>query len=332
MEMADDRPLISVVLPFFNALYLQEAIESILDQTYPNYELILIDNGSTDDSSAIAGSYLHHPHVVLVNEPERGVVHAANRGIEVANGNLIARMDADDISSSNRLELQYEYFQRNPDLGVVPGLVKYLGPSENEGFIHYVDWINSIVSREDIYLNQFVEFPIANPSMMFKKDLVSNYGLFKEGDFPEDYEFFLRLQSHGVLMEKVDKSVLKWRDTSGRLTRNDPKYTQEAFFRIKAKYLAQWLEKNNPFHPEIYIWGGGRLSRRRSDLLFDHAIEVVKYIDVKEGMNQLHYQDIPGPDSIFIVSYVANRGARAEIRSYLIEKGFNEGRNFIIAS
>lgn len=247
METGDDHPLISVILPFFNAPFLKEAIESILTQTYPNYELILVDNGSTDESSEVADSYQDLPNVVLVREPMHGVVHAANKGIAVARGEFIARMDADDISIPNRLELQYEHLRRNADVDVVSGLVKYLGSSENEGFTHYVNWLNSILSKKEIYLNQFVEFPIANPSMMFRREIVAKYGAFSDGDFPEDYEFFLRLQSHGVAMEKVNTPILQWRDTPGRLTRTDSKYTNEAFFRIKARYLAQWLKANNPY-------------------------------------------------------------------------------------
>ena len=198
--------------------------------------------------------------------------------------------------------------------------------------MHYVDWLNSIQTNENIYLNQFVEFPIANPSLMIRKSVFEKHGLYDEGDFPEDYEFFLRLQSHGVRMEKVNYPVLKWRDSESRLTRTDPRYSQDAFFRIKARYLANWLQKQNPHHPNVFIWGAGRLSRRRSDYLLSEGINVLRYVDLKKGKRSIHFTELPDPDSCFVISYVANREARMEIRSFLNERGFKEGIDYILAS
>ncbi|MEP1032226.1 glycosyltransferase [Ekhidna sp.] len=330
--MGNSKPLVSIILPFYNAPYLKEAIESILSQTYPNFELILVDNGSTDQSKETAESFINHPNVILINESEKGVVHAANKGIELASGEFIARMDADDISYKDRLESQVQMFNDDPSVGVVSGLISYLGNSKNEGFIHYVDWLNSIKTADEINLNQFVEFPLANPTLMFRREIFARYGGFRDGDFPEDYEFFLRLQSSQIKMTKVDETVLSWRDTETRLTRTDPRYSQDAFFRLKAKYLAKWLALNNPFHPYIFLWGAGRRARRRSDYLLSEGIKVIKYIDLKDNDKVMHYKSIPDPSDAFIVSYVGSRGARTEIRSFLNGKGFNEGNNYIIAS
>ena len=328
----NNSPLVSVILPFYNAPFLREAIVSILNQSFQDFELLLINNDSTDSSLNVAHSFTNNPKVRVIREDKRGVVYAANTGIVEARGIYIARMDADDVAMEDRLETQVNELESNEHLGVVSGLVEYLGSHENEGFIHYLNWLNSIKSNHEISLNRFVEFPIANPTMMFRKNLFQDFGKYADGDFPEDYEFFLRLQEHGVSMEKVDQVVLKWRDLSKRLTRTDVKYTQEAFFKIKAKYLAHWLKQNNPFHPKVYIWGAGRVSRRRSDYLLGYGIEIDKYIDVKQGKNVLHYEDIPNYDSCFIISYVANRGAREEIRDFLNAKNFTEGINYLIAS
>ncbi len=330
--MASTNPLVSVIIPFFNAPFLKEAIESILSQSFTDFELLLVDNASTDQSVQVGKSYASHPKVWLLEESRQGVVFAMNTGIQAARGQYIARMDADDISLPDRLKWQVDKLQSDSSLGVVSGLVEYVGEESNEGFIHYVDWLNSIQTNADIYLNQFVEFPMANPSKMFRKSVFDEYGMYREGDFPEDYEFFLRLQSHGVRMEKVTQPVLKWRDSSTRLTRTDPRYSQDAFFRIKAKYLTCWLQKKNPHHPNIFIWGAGRLSRRRSDYLLSEGINVLSYIDLKKSKKTIHFSELPDPGSCFVVSYVANRGAREEIRSFLNERGFKEGIDYILAS
>lgn len=327
-----DTPLVSVVLPFYNAPFLQEAIESILEQSFQNFELILVNNASTDASLQVAKSFASQNRVILIHEEQRGVSYAANAGIRESKGRFIARMDADDIASPERLKQQVEMFQTDEELGVVSGLIEYMGSEENEGFIHYVNWLNTITEPDEIALNQFVEFPLANPTMMIRKSLFDSYGMFLDKGFPEDYEFFLRLQAQKVKMKKVNQPVLKWRDSENRLTRTDPRYSQEAFFRIKAIYLGRWLKNHNPFHPNIWVWGAGRVSRRRSGHLEKEGITIVGYIDLKEGEGIRHYQNIPSRDEVFIVSYVANRGARDEIRSFLVDNGYKEGKHFILAS
>jgi len=173
---------------------------------------------------------------------------------------------------------------------------------------------------------------MANPSIMMKKSLFERNGLFEEGDFPEDYEFFLRLRSSGTKMRKVKRKVIKWYDSTSRLTRTDPRYAHNAFYKIKAQYLAKWLTKHNPFHPNIYIWGAGRLSRRRSEYLVRFGISIVQFIDVKRQPGIIHFEDIPSKEVCFIISFVANRGAREEIRSFLVSKSYQEGIHFILAS
>ena len=327
-----DTPLVSVVLPFYNAPFLKEAIESILHQSFQNFELVLVNNASTDASLEVAKSFALHDQVILIHEEQRGVAHAANAGIRASKGQFIARMDADDIAFPERLNQQVAMLEAEDGLGVASGLVEYLGSADNEGFIHYVNWLNTITEPDEITLNQFVEFPIANPTTMIRKSLFDSYGMFEDNEFPEDYTFFLRLQSHGVKMKKVDQPVLKWRDTENRLTRTDKRYSQDAFFSVKAVYLSKWLKNHNPFHPYVWVWGAGRVSRRRSDYLKKEGITIAGYIDVKEGEGIRHYDNLPDKEEAFVVSYVSNRGARDEIRSFLIEKGYEEGKHFILAS
>jgi len=327
-----DCPLVSVIIPFYQSPNLPTAIQSILVQTFQDFELILVDNNSPTEVHKKAVVFLEDSRVKIIREPRQGVVLAMNKGIQLARGRYIARMDADDYSYPDRLEKQVEALGSDAALGVVSGPVKYEGPKQNEGFRIYVDWLNTILSNEEIRTNQFVEFPLANPTLMFKKHVFETYGLFKEGDFPEDYEFFLRLQKAGVKMTKVDSTVLKWRDSENRLTRTDTRYSIEAFFKIKAKYLANWLQKNNPHYPDILVWGAGRLSRRRSEYLVEYGIKITGYIDIKIKNETIYYEDIPDASSAFIVSYVANRGARDQIRSYLVERGYQEEKQFILAS
>lgn len=329
----DKPPKVSVILPFFNAEQtLGNAIQSIINQSFTNWELILIDNNSSDRSSQIARSFCEKDtRIKCVHEPRQGVVFAANKGGENAQGTYLARMDADDISYPNRLRSQVAFLDEKEEIGLVSGQVAYVGNTDNGGFIRYVDWLNTVKSSEQIRLNQFAEYPLANPSVMFRSELLKTYGVFKEGKFPEDYEFFLRMQSGGVRMEKIHQTIIAWHDSSTRLTRTDPRYSQEAFFKLKAKYLGMWLQRNNKTHPKVYIWGAGRLAKKRSSYLIEQGIDISGYIDiVRKGKDVIYYKDLDAFSSGFILSYVTSWDARLQVREYLDMKGFQEGINYLI--
>ncbi len=325
---------VSVVLPFRNAeTTLAKAIQSILDQTFTNFELILVDNDSSDRSNEIARSFADS-RIRLLIESKVGVVHAANRGMEESKGKLIARMDADDWSFPDRLEHQVSFLNENPDLGLVSGLIDSM-KQPTEGFQKYLNWVNHVRQPKEIYLNQFVEYPIVNPSVMFRRELFEQHGGYTSGEFPEDYEYFLRLIKAGVKMQKVDQAVLQWNDLPSRLTRTSSNYSEQAFNSVKSQYLADWLRIHNSHHPEIWVWGAGKQARQKSQELQNHGVMIKGYIDVsdKEQSGDLpvvHFDEIHKPDR-FIVSYVSNWGAREEIRTYLSKLDWEEGSHFILA-
>lgn len=329
------HPKVSVILPFYNAeKTLASAIQSIVNQSFIDFELLLIDNASTDSGLSIAQEFESvDSRISIHSEPNRGVVFAANKGLSLATGEYIARMDADDYSYLNRLEKQVQLLDSNDDIGLVSGLVDYKGSIENEGFIRYVDWSNGIVTHEAITLNQFVEFPIVNPTIMFRRSLYKEHGGYLDGDFPEDYEFFLRLQAVRIKMEKVATKVIEWNDLPNRLTRTDDKYSQEAFFRVKAKYLSEWLSKQNPKHPDVIIWGAGRHAKKRSSFLKQYGININGHIDLKESSpSSIYFKDLDSFKNSFILSFVTSWDARDEIRAFLNTNGFKEGVNYLICA
>ena len=246
-------------------------------------------------------------------------------------------MDADDFSFPNRLKLQSEFLEANPEYGAVGGLVEYIPHSLfTEGFQRYVDWSNSIITYKEILLNQFVEMPIVNPSAMWRKDVAIKYGLYLDGDFPEDYEMWLRWLSNGVKIAKVPHNVLKWFDSDERLTRTSSIYSDQSFYKIKTKHLALWLENNNPFHPAVGVWGASRTSRKRAILLEDNGIEIKFFIDIKKGrkLNKkvVLYTDIPTNQEVFILVYMKQEDAQKEIHEFLQTRGFIEGINYLMLS
>jgi glycosyltransferase involved in cell wall biosynthesis len=330
-------PEVSVILPFYNAEFtLTAAIESILSQTFQDYELLLIDNNSSDKSSSITQNFVEKDsRVQLLQEKKTGVAHAMNCGLKNSRGQFVARMDADDISLLHRLEKQVKYLKANPGIGLVGCEVKYIAHEKNTtGFKRFVNWVNSFHSPEEIGRNRFVEIPVVNPTILFRKEVYEKYGGCLQDDFPEDYEMQLRYLEAGVKMAKLPEPLLEWHDYSTRLTRTDDRYSTEAFFRTKAVYFKKWSEKHNPFHPEIWVWGAGRKTRQRARLLEKEGLKIQGFIDIVKNKTTekktLHFTEIPNPGQIFIVPMVIKLGARKLIKDFLLGGGYEEEKDFLM--
>lgn len=324
---------VSVVMPVYNAeTTISTALDSLSAQTLEQTEIIVVNDGSTDGTLKILRS---RKDIVLLDHAHRGVSAAANDGVAAAKGEYIARMDADDLSHPDRLERQASYLDAFPDIGMVGCRVNYGGDrSLQGGYAEHVDWTNGLMSSEDVALNRFVDQPMPHPSIMFRAEYFERFGAYRDGPFPEDYELFLRWMANGVKAAKVDAELLTWNDPPTRLSRTDPRYSVDAFYETKAEYLAQWLAKNNGRHPNIMIWGAGRVTRQRARNLEKFGINITQYVDLKPrtldcGTPVLGHTSLPQPESCFIVSMVASRGARQKIKAYLLNKGFREGMEFI---
>lgn len=333
------KPQISVLLPFYNAGdNLFKALNSITNQTFNNWELILVNNNSADSSVALAENIAKtDSRIFLIDEPCKGIVNALNTGILHCKGDYIARMDADDESLPQRLQWQYDFMKQHPEIDLSSGLVKHVSHNnDTRGYKFYVEWINSLITNEQIQLNQFIESPFAHPSVMFTKEALLKFGGYRDGLFPEDYEMWLRWFSKGAKCQKIEKEILIWNDFPSRLSRTDVRYKAEAFNKVKIQYLDKWLRKHNPFFPEIAVWGAGRIGRKNANLLEKSGHKMAFFIDVSSKRtaqnNCIPYTDIPKAGDCFVVNFVGNRGTAPLIRHELVSKGYVEGLNFIMAA
>ncbi len=330
-------PEISVILPFFNAeKTLERSVNSIINQTFGNFELIAVNNNSSDNSEFIIKNIAEkNSRIKIFNESKQGVVFASIKGLQNSRAKLIARADADDVWHPNKLNLQYTFLKNRKEIDVVSCRIRYIGNLKNKGMIAYVKETNNYLTHNDITINRFSELQVINPTILFRKQIAEQFGFYKNGDFPEDYEMFLRWAENGVKFHKLSDILLDWYDSEKRLTRTDDRYSFDAFYKIKSDYLFRYLKKNNPFFPEIVVWGAGKLSRKRLNYLQNLGIKVKFFIDVDknkiDNKNIISYKNIPEPRNFFIVSFVNNQGMREKIKDFLIEKKYIEGVDFIIA-
>lgn len=226
------NPSVSVVMSVYNGEeYLNEAIDSILSQTFKSFEFIIINDGSTDSSSKILRSYAD-PRIVLIEQENNGLSKALNIGIGRARSDLIARMDADDISMPERIKLQYEFLKKHPECVAVGSNAEVI--DKDGRFIHYsnkvLDWPTI---RERVLP---VISPFFHSSTMFRKKAFLEVGGYPElVILSQDGVFFKKMGQVGELIN-LKKNLIKYRITPSASSRRS-KEENDILFPIKQKYL-----------------------------------------------------------------------------------------------
>lgn len=202
-------PKISVVLPVYNgANYLKEAIESILRQTFSDFELIIVNDGSTDNSLQIINEYID-PRIILINQPNKGFPESLNIAIASCSGKYIARMDQDDISLPHRLMEQYLFLESHPSVSVLSNAVEYI---DDQGNVlgRSFPVTNSMAVKKKLLKSGNV---INHPSVIFKKniiELVNGYNETVGGRFT-DYHLWVKIISSGYKVKNLPKVLLQYR-------------------------------------------------------------------------------------------------------------------------
>ncbi|WP_284450644.1 glycosyltransferase family 2 protein [Methylophaga thalassica] len=208
--MKTDSPLISVILPVYNAeKYVELAIFSILGQTYTNFELVIIDDGSTDDSKKIITRMANSDNRIrLISRPNKGLIKTLNEAIDVSRGDYIARMDADDICLPDRLENQITFLSEHPG-NVVVGTLSTLIDSDGDEIGPFGKWVKHD-EIDSAHLSGHGG-AIIHPSVMIRTDALRCVGGYRE-EFKsaEDIDLWLRLAELGKVTN-IDKRLILYR-------------------------------------------------------------------------------------------------------------------------
>ena len=196
MDMSQIKPIISVLMPAYNAAeYIREAIDSILTQTFTDFEFIIINDGSTDPTEDIILSYSDKRIKYYANECNLGIVKTLNRGIDLSNGRYIARMDADDVSMPDRLEKQVHLLDVNPQIVASGTLYTILGDGSNIP-------VDVATDTEDIRYDMAIYCQFAHSTMMIRKDILEQYKLRYREEYKcaEDYKLWTELLQYGDMI------------------------------------------------------------------------------------------------------------------------------------
>jgi len=322
-------------MPVHNAgKYLQKAVNSIITQTYKNIELIIINDHSTDNALNLLNKT--DARIRMLENPGKGIVDALNHGINNANLDFIARMDADDIALPNRLEIQLGYLLAHPNIDICGSQIELFSDSKKieGGYQHYQSWINALTSPEQIAKSIFIESPIPHPTVMMHKRHWLELGGYQDSPWPEDYDLWLRAHSKGLHFGKPTGVLLRWRDHDSRLSRTSDRYNKKAFFAAKAYYIT----KN--FSDRCYrIWGSGPTGALLHDQLEKNSGKIIDFIDVASkriGNTKRHKPIVDAykleKTNALILIAVSARGAREDIRTFLNQNHFVEGRHYLCAA
>lgn len=331
--------MVSVLLPFRNASQtLDAAIRSMVEQSLHEWQLLLINNASTDESTSIALAWSRRdPRIRVIEEPTIGIAHALNTGLKHATAPLIARMDADDIAHPERLARQVAYMEAHPEIGVLGTRTRFETTVEkSSGMAWFVNWQNTILTSHEHYVKRFVDAPLAHPTVMFRRELVERSGGYSTGPLPEDHELWLRWMHHGVRFAKLPEELLTWNDHAQRLSRTHPNYGVDAFFTTKAKWIAAWYKLKYSDERPIIIAGTSGLCRDRAAKLEAEGLRIHAFTDVRKrevpGYAFIPHDQLPDPGKALVISFISQRGTGDRVAEYLASRGLVEGEDFILAA
>jgi len=225
--------LISVIMTTFNEPknYIQQSIESVLNQTYTNFELLILDDSSNSETIQAIDSFKKDIRVNVVREKIRmGFVHALNKGMKMAKGKYIARMDADDICFNDRFEKQIKYLEAHTDIDILGGNMKII--DENGNILSQRQYP---CSKFSLKFSSVFRSPVAHPTVMFRRSIIEKNmfydDLFKKA---EDLEFWLRLRNNGFKIANMPEYVLYFR-ISGDLAKKRNSEHFSYSFRARSK-------------------------------------------------------------------------------------------------
>jgi glycosyltransferase involved in cell wall biosynthesis len=235
------KPFISVLLPVYNGSpHLKESIDCILRQTYSNFELIIIDDGSTDDSASFIATYTD-PRIRFYSQENQGLASTLNKGISLANGTVIARQDQDDVSLPTRFVRQAAFLEANSDYGMVGTWAAIWEETKPTDRFHKHDTDNLKLKFDLLFDNPFV-----HSSMMIRKAVFEDVGGYctdQNRQPPEDYELWSRIAKR-YLVANIAEVLHIYREMPQSMSRSGDNPFLQRLLKINAENLVWATDKS----------------------------------------------------------------------------------------
>ncbi len=240
-----------------SSLYLEECLQSIIHQTEKHWELLAVDDHSFDNSFDILEKYAaKDTRIKVFKNKGKGIIHALRLAFENSNGELLSRMDSDDVMKPQKIALLKKQLLKKGTSHVCTAFVEYFSDSPlGDGYQKYQKWLNELTSSNENFNDIYKECVIPSPCwMVFREDLL-RCGAFAPDIYPEDYDLVFRFYKNGLKVTSVKEPLHRWRDYSERSSRTDPNYADQTFSDLKLKYF---LELDYDENRELVLWGAGK--------------------------------------------------------------------------
>ena len=323
------QPLVSILIPFKNTeAFLNQCLDSILEQKYENWEVLAVNDESSDGSRNLVNSYAKNDsRIQLFDNEGSGIIEALRTAYKQSQGQFITRMDSDDIMTEEKLKIMVESLLANGKGHLAVGQVRYFSHRGiSNGYQRYEQWLNQLTETGNNYSEIYKECVIPSPCwMVFREDL-DCCGAFVPDLYPEDYDLAFRFYENGLKCIPCSKLLHLWRDYDTRTSRTSEHYAQNYFLDIKLRYF---LKLNyNPNRP-LTVWGAGAkgkeivraLQEQNIDFYWvcDNPKKIGKHIYDKEMYHFSKLKELPNAQSIISV---ANADAQIHIRKFFL--GINQ--------
>ena len=287
MDKNIGKSSVAVLLPVYNAeKYLKEAIDSILNQTYKNFDFYIINDGSSDKSEEIIESYNDDRIKYIKNEENKGLIYTLNKGLELIKADYILRMDSDDISMPERIEKEVVFMDANPDVIVCGTQIEYFGEKTGESKFP--------LSHNEIHARLLFLSSLAHPSVIFRRsELEKNNLFYKAGNIHlEDYELWTRAAKHGKLAN-LNEVLLRYRISDQNITINNwntrEDRLKEFFKKILVELNIEPSNENLNLHLEL---GFNRSNLKSIKALREHADTLIKKNELYEIYPMQEFKEV----------------------------------------
>lgn len=311
--------------------HFRRALASTLRSRGVAFDVVVVDHGSVspivvDDERV----------TVVVIGRDVSFADALNAGVAVADSDIIARMDADDIMHPDRLRLQVQALGDDDSLSVVSSRIA-IRPRHSTMMSGYAMWQNSVLTVDDHRRERFVEQPVCNPATTLRRTAFDDVGGYVDGDFPEDYDLFLRLLGRGHRFIKLPVVHHGWRQHADQLTRAH-RTDRDTLARLKARHL---VADFGLVGRAVIVLGAGKEGRRVSRALRGAGAAPMAFVDVDPSKvgRVTHDVAVHGagwlaarPAGAFVVGAVGTSGARGAVRAQCVNVGLREDKDFVVVA
>jgi glycosyltransferase involved in cell wall biosynthesis len=322
--MTDQLPVSIIMAVKDTAPYLHDCLDSVINQTYQNWELIAVNDHSTDETPTILQEYADKDSRVKVfHSVGHRLIPTLQEGYAQANGMLINRMDSDDKMPDYKLQVLVDEWSKHGKGTVIAGGTQHFVDEGEvgDGFLRYEQWLNEVARTSRHYREIYQECVIPSHCWIIHKEDFDAVGAFDPVIYPEDYDLCFRFYRLELKVVGIDKILHYWRDRSNRISRTWEEYKDNRYFDMKLRFF---YELDRDHSRPLVLWGAGRNGKDMAKLLqsYDDTFHWVCDNERKIGkdiynVKLQHFEEVMEIENPQIMIVVSSPDGKKEIRKFL---------------